>query len=255
MEITLDELLLGKATVIKDNEYYPTAAYVEPFLERMQKYTTDFRVQVKLPTQLTKDQNNTMNVYNRVVVQAVLPEELVINNHSQVVGMVYGLDIKKPVVKFYSGALDNVCTNLCVFSPEQLSCNPLEPSTAINYNPVLKIMDSIEDTVKFITKLKNTPFDCSYRNTSEQLGNWTKNALSANMDNGFGKIKISKTTPTDAYEMLFTDKKSRYYVTEPSTDMYNIYSAFTQILTDSMKRDLLNVCEKTLLVKQILGIF
>jgi len=255
MEITLDELLLGKATVIKDNEYYPTAAYVEPFLERMQKYTTDFRVQVKLPTQLTKDQDDTMNVYNRVVVQAVLPEELTISNHSQVVGMVYGIDVKKPVVKFYSGALDNVCTNLCVFSPDQLSCSPLEPSTAVNYSPVLKIMDSIEDTVKFITKLKNTPFDCSYRNTSEQLGNWTKNAISANLDTGFGKVKISKTTPTDAYEMLFADKKSRYYVTEPSTDMYNVYSAFTQILTDSMKRDLLNVCEKTLLVKQILGIF
>ena len=32
MEITLPELLKGKATVIKDNEYFKTEAYVTPLL-------------------------------------------------------------------------------------------------------------------------------------------------------------------------------------------------------------------------------
>ena len=31
MEITLEQLLKGKATKIKDKEYYPTEAYVSPF--------------------------------------------------------------------------------------------------------------------------------------------------------------------------------------------------------------------------------
>ena len=39
MEITIDELLAGKGTRIKNNEYFPTAGYVEPFLERMYKFT------------------------------------------------------------------------------------------------------------------------------------------------------------------------------------------------------------------------
>lgn len=255
MEITLNELLEGNATTIKGNEYFPARAYVEPFLERMQKYTNDFRVQVKLPDQLALNENNPVNIYNRVVVQAVLPNDLVVDNHSQVVGMVYGLDVRKPVVKFYSGALDMVCTNLCVFSPDQLNCAALEPEKAINYKPINNIMNSIEDTIKFIQTLKNTSFDCSYQHTSEMLGNWIKQCINITYDNGFGKVKVAATTPIDAYKLLFEDKDSRYLIKEPVTNMYNIYGAFTQIFTDSMKRDIMNICEKTLLVKQILNIF
>lgn len=255
MELELNELLRGRATTIKNKEYFPTAAYVEPFLERMQKYTNDFRVQVKTPDQLVLEENNPINVYNRVVVQAVLPDDLVVDNHSQVVGMVYGLDVRKPVVKFYSGALDNVCTNLCVFSPDQLSCAGLEPETAINYKPIENIMKLIEETSQFIKKMKSMQFDCSYKNTSEKLGDWVKQSMVCTYDNGFGKVKVASTTPIDAYKLLFEDTESRYFVKDGITNMYNIYGAFTQIFTDSMKRDLLNVCEKTLLVKQILNIF
>lgn len=255
MELDLNELLRGRATTIKNKEYFPTAAYVEPFLERMQKYTNDFRVQVKTPDQLVLEENNPINVYNRVVVQAVLPDDLVVDNHSQVVGMVYGLDVRKPVVKFYSGALDNVCTNLCVFSPDQLSCAGLEPEAAINYKPIENIMKLIEETSQFIKKMKSTQFDCSYKNTSEKLGDWVKQSMVCTYDNGFGKVKVASTTPIDAYKLLFEDTESRYFVKDGITDMYNVYGAFTQIFTDSMKRDLLNVCEKTLLVKQILNIF
>lgn len=254
MEITLDELLRGNATTIKNKEYFPTKAYVEPFLERMSNYTNDFRVQVKLPDQLALNEDNPVNIYNRVVVQAVLPDNLVIDQHSQVVGMVYGLDVRKPVVKLFAGALDMVCTNLCVFSPDQINCAALEPETPINFKPINSIMNSIEDTVKFIQKLKNTEFNCSYENTSKKLGDWIKQCMNVSYDNGFGKVKIAATTPIDAYKFLFEDKDSRYLIKEPVTNMYNIYGAFTQIFTDSMKRDLMNVCEKTLLVKQILGV-
>ncbi len=254
MELDLNTLLKGKGTTIKNREYFPTVAYVEPFLERMQKYTNDFRVQVKLPDQLALEENDTVNIYNRVVVQAVLPDDLVVDNHSQVVGMVYGIDVRKPVVKFYSGALDNVCTNLCVFSPDQISCTALEPETPINYKPVNNIMNCIEDTVTYIQKLNNTEFNCSYENTSKKLGDWIKQCMTVSYDNGFGRVKIAATTPIDAYKLLFEDEDSRYLVKEPTTSMYNIYGAFTQIFTDSMKRDLMNVCEKTLLLKQILEI-
>ena len=37
MNISLDDLLKGKATKINENIYFETEAYVTPFLERMQK--------------------------------------------------------------------------------------------------------------------------------------------------------------------------------------------------------------------------
>ena len=59
MEVTLDELLRGKATIIKNKEYFSTEQYITPFLERMSKFTNDFKIQVKLPDQytLTKEGN------------------------------------------------------------------------------------------------------------------------------------------------------------------------------------------------------
>ena len=54
MEISIDQLLSGKATQIKNKEYYETARYVEPFLEKMSKLTDNFIINVKLPDQVTK---------------------------------------------------------------------------------------------------------------------------------------------------------------------------------------------------------
>lgn len=252
MEIDLNTLLKGKQTSIKGKNYLQTSAYVEPFLERMSKLTDDFKVQVKLPGQITREGEIEDITYNRVIVQAILPEELIID-HSQVIAMVYGLDVRKPVVKFYSGALDAVCTNLCVFSPDQLSCQEIEPETALNYKPLNSIIDNIESTVDFIRNMQNIEFVCTYQNTSEQLGNWIKKCMAFSFDKGFGKVKLSTNTPIDAYKLLFDDKDSRYLVKSPSCSMYNVYGAFTQIITDGLKRDIMNQFEKTSLVKQVLG--
>lgn len=252
MEIDLNTLLKGKQTSIKNKNYLQTAAYVEPFLERMSKLTNDFKVQVKSPDQITRENDIEDITYNRVIVQAILPEELIID-HSQVIAMVYGLDVRKPVAKFYSGALDTVCTNLCVFSPDQLSCQEIEPESPLNYKSLNSIIDNIESTVEFIRKMQNTRINCSYQNTSEQLGNWIKKCMNFSFDKGFGKVKLSTSTPIDAYKLLFEDEDSRYLVKGADCNMYNVYGAFTQIITDGLKRDVMNQFEKTSLVKQILG--
>lgn len=252
MEIDLNTLLKGKQTSIKNKNYLQTAAYVEPFLERMSKLTDDFRVQVRLPDQITREDDIDDITYNRVIIQAILPEELIID-HSQVIAMVYGLDVRKPVAKFYSGALDAVCTNLCVFSPDQLSCQEIEPESPLNYKPLNSIIDNIESTIEFIRKMQNTEFNCSYQNTSEQLGNWIKRCMNFSFDKGFGKVKLSTSTPIDAYKLLFEDEDSRYLVKSTDCNMYNVYGAFTQIITDGLKKDVMNQFEKTSLVKQILG--
>lgn len=41
MELTLEEALKGKATRIKNKDYFETKAYLEPFIERMSKFTDD----------------------------------------------------------------------------------------------------------------------------------------------------------------------------------------------------------------------
>lgn len=66
MEITIEKLLEGKSTVIKDKEYLSTADYVVPFLEIMSKFTKDFYCKVEIPKQLTITDRKQDITYNRV---------------------------------------------------------------------------------------------------------------------------------------------------------------------------------------------
>lgn len=260
MEITLKELLAGRATRIKNREYYPTAAYVEPFLERVNKLTDNFRVQVQLPSQITYTQDGNLNTeditYNRVLIEGILPEKYNFNNdsHNSVIGMVYGIDVRKPVVKFFKGMERHACTNLCVFSPELLSCQELAPETSINFKSLTNIIEQTDDTASWLRKLIETEFNCSDYNINESLGKWIRNCINYSYDTGFGKTKLATSTPIDAYKLLFEKEDSDYYVNSDNTDMYTVYNAFTQVLTDNMKKDAFSIFEKTALLKDILDI-
>jgi hypothetical protein len=257
IEFSLEDLLKGKATSIKGKEYLPTEGYVTPFLERVSKLTSDIRVHAKLPDQLTYNDRgdiDTANItFNRVWLEAVLPHEYQYENHQQVIGMVYGLDTRKAIIKFYSGALNAACTNLCVFNPDSLVVREIEPEQPVNYKPVMEL---VEQTVEIGTTLRmfhNTEFD--YTDplfVNEKLGRWVRNCMTCSFDNGFGKVKLATSTPIDAYKLMFDKQDSPYYLNANNANMFNVYNAFTQIITDSTKKDVMNQVEKTLLVNDIL---
>ena len=47
MELTIEQLMQGKATRIKDKEYFTTEAYVTPFIDRVSKMTDNFIINAK----------------------------------------------------------------------------------------------------------------------------------------------------------------------------------------------------------------
>jgi len=70
-EFTLEEVLQGKATRIKNKDYFKTADYLEPFIERMSKFTDNFSIKVKMPDQITLTEDGnvvtddlTFNIYS-----------------------------------------------------------------------------------------------------------------------------------------------------------------------------------------------
>ena len=260
-EIQLNELLAGRATRIKSKDYFQTAAYVEPFLERVQRLTKEIRVQVQLPNQITYTANGDINTeditYNRVLIEAILPDEYKFNDdaHRPVLGMVYGIDVRKPVVKFFKGQERMSCTNLCVFSPQLLSCQDLEPETQIDFKPLERIIEQTDDTATWLKKLIETEFDCSEHNVNESLGRWIRNCINYSFNNHYQPVKIACSTPIDAYKSLFEKEDDDYFVGfNGNVSMYQIYNAFTQVLTDGMKKDPFNIFEKTLLIKDILDL-
>lgn len=257
MEIDLNTLLQGKATIIKKKEYLPTEAYVTPFLERMSKYTNDFRIQARLPDQISITKKEDLNledtVFNRVWIQAVLPNEFSFNNHQEVIGMVYGLDTRKPIVKIYRGALNMACLNLCVFNPSFLEVHELEPESPINFRGLQSLMGQVSDIKSWLDRLSETFITYEENVINENLGLWVRNALSTSFDNGYGKVKLSASTAVDAYKLLYEKEDSPYFVKPgEATSMFNVYNAFTELISNTDTRDIMNKAEKTLLLKDIL---
>lgn len=252
-ELTLQELLKGKATLIKNKEFYPTKTYIEPFLEKMSAFTDDFRLQAKLPDQITKNSSAEDLTYNRVLIQAVLPEKYCIDKHDEVIGLVYGIDVRKPVVKLYRGYLNQACTNLCVFNPQWLNVQELIPGEPINYSPIKSLLESTNDFAAILSNMKSTYLDREDRQL--HLGNWVDKCIKDGISDGFGKVKISPTHAVEAYKKLFVDQESEYFVPDGlQPSMFDIYGAFTQVITDD-NRDILQKVNKTLLIGKILEIY
>lgn len=258
MELTLDQALKGKATQIKGKEYLTTEAYITPFLERMSKFTDDFRIQAIPANQISLTKEGEINmediVYNRMWIQAVLPDDCGYENHDRVIGMVYGLDTRKPVVKLYNGGLNRACCNLCVFDPSFLNVQELEPEHAINFKPINSLLEQTSTIKATLERLANIEVEYDEAVINKNLGLWVRNTMDKQFTSQFGKVKVATSTAIDAFKLLYQDKESPYYVNPGySTDMFNVYNAFTQVLTNDTK-DIVNKCEKTLLVSDIIGV-
>lgn len=259
LELTLEQAIAGKATRIKSKDYYSTEAYITPFLERMSKYTNDFRIQGVLADQVSLTPEGEINledtVYNRIWIQAVMPSDMCFENHDEVVGMIYGLDVRKPIVKIYRGQLNRACTNLCIFQNSFLDVQELEPESAINYKPIDRIMSQTCQIKNILTRLKETEVPYSEERINEDLGDWIRKSMHYSTSNVAGKVKVAASTAIDAYKLLYEKEDSPYYVpVGTDTDLFNVYNAFTQVLTDGTKKDIVGIAEKTILVGNILGI-
>lgn len=253
MEITVDQLLKGKGTKIKEKEYYATERYVEPFLNRMEKLNSDYVINVKLPDQMTLENNIEDITYNRVWIQAILPEELQIENHKEVMGLVYGLDVRKPVFKIYRGALNMACLNLCVFNPTFLKCFELEPNKFIDYSCVDTLLEQTNDIAATLQRMKQLELPREREPLERELGRWNYNIMKQYANHGFGKIKLSETVANTAFKQLFMDEGSPYFIKkDEEVNMFKVYNSFTEIITNGKDKDIMNKVEKTLLLKDIL---
>jgi hypothetical protein len=256
MELTIDQLLQGKATRIKDKEYFTTEQYVVPFLERMSKFTNDFIIQAKPADQISLTPNGDVNfediIYNRVNIEAVLPDEYCFEGHKQVVGFVYALDTRRPVVKEYMGGLRTACLNLCTFNPAALSVQELAPEHAIDYGFLDHCLAIADDMGAKLRTLSDMEFnrDQMFR----ELGQQVDRCINFKFHNDFGTVKLPESLPIEVYKNLFYNEKSDYYTTDDFVSGFDVYQAYTDIICNGKSKDLVNRFEKTLLVSRIMGI-
>lgn len=256
LELTLDDLYKGKATMIKDCKYRTTQQYIEPFVERVAKFTNEFIVKALPASQISLTPDGSILegdiVYNRVWVQGVLPDEYAYDNHKQSINMLYALDTRKPLVKIFKNTVNMACLNMCVFDPEHLEIQELAPESPINYRFVDKVGEMADSTRMYLEKLSK--MEISREEMFEQLGRMVDRCITTKFQSNFGTVKVPETLPIDAYKNVFYDAKSPYFTNEGGTTGFNLYNAFTDIITNDKGKDIVNKFEKIYTIAQILGL-
>lgn len=246
MEITLDALLKGKPTVIREKEYFATKEYVKPFIDEMSKFTKDFIVNVQMPDQVTISDDGKDLTYNRVWVQAVMPEKDDIDGYAETYGLVYTLDARIPVYKVYRAYMNRNTQNLCVFDPSWIDVYELNPNERFSYS-IKKLMEKPFDIARRLKVMKNTFMSTDLKDVHELLGKFVNRAILYEFKNAGGKIKLSTADVIKAFEGVYHSRTSHYYIQpEVSGSQHNYYGSFCAQITGS--KDIINRFEKTILV-------
>ena len=247
----LEKVLQGKGITIKRSEFFSAEHYIRPFIDRLASLNPTFKCLVKVPDQLSITDGEPDLMYSKVHIQAILPQTYYSNaEYVKVIGMIYGIDCKIPIVKFYIGDYNTVTGNTVIFNPRALIVQKLEPDTAINYSPIDTLLELTDTNKVMIEQLQNITVDRDSIVT--MLGTWINYTLDNIYINDGGKVQLATSLPIDVYKSLVKNTDSEMYIPEnESLTLFDIYNTFTYLINKDDK-DIINRIEKILLVNRML---
>ncbi len=252
MTLTLDELLKGKPTKIKNENFFSTEQYILPFIERLNNIASEFICRAVEPVQLQLDENGeAIPIYNKVLIEGIVPYD---EKYACVYGMTYAFDVKNPVCKFFTCFKDYLDSgHFFLDTDKYISYQSIEPETRINYTPFDNLLKMDTSYQSWTDNLRTIDFNASNDEVNYRLGQWIRFAINFSKTTDFGEVKISPNDVIAAYKLLFENSKSDFFTSlGVHVDFYRIYSAFSKILYDG--KDIVNLIDKTYLLKSILSL-
>lgn len=251
MEITLEKLLKGKSTKINEKDFLSTEDYVKNFIDVTNKLTNTYRIEAITPRQLTTDGNNTDLTYNRVLIQAILPNK--VDKYNEIIALTYALDVRKPWYKVYRAFYDNTTNQTLVFNQDWILVNELKPLEPIE----IDIDTLLSWTNNFSVKLNECKANLLSTKVEERcfrLGEWIEKCQFDYYNHEInGKVKWSPANIIKVYNSIYIDQNSEYYVGDKDSTVLNTYCAFADIVAKDQK-DIGNRFEKTILINRLLKI-
>ena len=113
----------------------------------------------------------------------------------------------------------------------------------------MKMTSDFESRIK---KMKSTFLSPEVEDRQKLLGSMIEKSLLYEYSNQAGKVKLSPAMVVKAYENVYMNTDSPYYVKDTEEcSVFNYYNAFTELIKDATKKDLMTGYEKTLLVGQL----
>ena len=239
------EDVLNSNAFIKENSpiaFKSPEEYLTPFLEKVQHITTDFRVEVAGRVANNNEELGVQEAYSRVLVEAKLPAQYSLLEHDSVIGIVYALDVQKPIMKVYAGRNAWACTNLAVFGAKYLTeCEFLKGIGAC-YEAAQNYATTIEEQLANFEKRYGRMIsnEVKGQDIDKMLGYLLRESITN---------KTLGTSAVIAAARDLSDNKSKYAIKDNKTTEWNIYSAATQYITD--KVDILDKATKTVVLEEV----
>lgn len=247
MEITINQLLDGKPTIIKGKEFKATKDYVNPFLDKVSKFTTNFIVNAQPPDQIIIANEESIT-YNKVWIQAIMPTKDDIKNCSEMINFVYALDSRIPVYKIFRSYKSSSDLFYSI-NPMWLITKEIKQDEDLNF-PIEMLLSTTNDLEIKLSKLENKNLETDLDSKHKLLGGVIDRILLTTFNSIAGKVKLSTAMGINAYESIYNDSTSKYYSKDGSSTALNFYNALDQLITDE-KKDIFNKFEKSYLVNLI----
>lgn len=238
----IEEILLSK-TYVKENgaiSFAPAREYIQPFLDKIPN--AQWEVEVANEVVNKNEEDETLNIaYPRVSIKGKLG---ITDLYTSIIGLVYALDLQRPLIKVYTGQEVNVCTNLTIFNAEEVFTQDLLGNYKEIYDKAQHYFErkekQLEEYIRIYNDLVNT--------------NLTNNELNELMGKLLFKSHKTKlgTTPIVKASQLLKDPSSIYYVKDGkdfSCTKWNVYNSITQTLG---KSDILEKPSKVVSLSRIL---
>ena len=244
MELT--DLYQGKSTKIRTKTYLSTKEYVEPFIEKISKYTDNYKILVKGPDQVSLTEDEEDVIFNRVLVIAYMPQQFDCKDHTMAICYSYALDAKKPIYKLFKVYVNKKNLNFAAFDQTWLIVGELKCDEA----PSINIKDLIEKPGSFeneYNKLATTVVDRAKFRAA--VGNHLTKVIECGYNNGFHLVKMSSSDVVNVFKNLVLDKTSELFIpVSKDIKAIDIYDAYSGSICNDPK-DIFNRFEKLLILK------
>lgn len=244
--MTVQEIL-DTNTYVKDGSaisFKSPKDYIEPFIEKVSSVVDNFVVSTSQRVANIDQEDKSQESFARVLIEGYLPvsPELKAIGHEPVIGLVYGLDTQKPIIKVYAGNKTKACTNLCVFNADFIhEAELIKGTESIYKNAQLYAQNYAEMNEDFLRTY-------NLMNETEYVGTEIDRMIGALLRESIANRAIGNTCVVSAARELY-DHKSKYSIKENTTSEWNMYSAVTQFVTD--KVDIIDKASKTLLISNM----
>lgn len=239
--------LVNSKTYVKENgaiTFPSPKELIHPFIDNV-KEEVEYVVKTADEVVNKEQESEELNIaYPKVLVQANFTTPT-IPGFKSVVGMIYHLNVQKPVVKVYTGQEVSACLNLCVFNAEHVFQQDLLGNYRDVYakaqSYIMNKQQEIEDYTRIYNDLVET--DLEYDELQELLGDILLRATKNNM--------VSSVTKA---AKLLTDSNSMYYINQGKDYKCNKWNVFNSITAALSNCDVAERPVKTLNVAKMLGV-